>query len=136
MEEEILNCPKCGGLLVPMTYQAGLYSCELCGDVEDDGDGFIVNGKFYPANNKAEDNSFDDTEQGWYPDDANHLKELTLGDVFGDVDLSGESFDPTPEFEAERGRNAAALDAEIEEDTLTDDFFGWADDTGNPQENF
>jgi hypothetical protein len=61
MENEILTCPKCGGLLVPITYQAGLYSCELCGEVEDDGDGFIVDGKFYPADANGNDD-FNETD--------------------------------------------------------------------------
>lgn len=49
MEEEVfVQCPVCGSALEPVTMQQGVYDCPNCGEVEEDEDGFIVNGQFYP----------------------------------------------------------------------------------------
>jgi hypothetical protein len=134
VETEIHTCPKCGGLLVPITYQAGLYSCELCGEVEDDGDGFIVDGKFYPAD--ANGNSdFSEIDSEWDPDKKDPDKELTFGDVFGDMDLSGEGFEPSIGLNQDP-ETFEISDSDTDVEPLTEDLFSPDDDPGTLHGNF
>jgi hypothetical protein len=134
MENKILTCPKCGGLLVPITYQEGLYSCELCGEVEDDGDGFIVDGKFYQVE-ANENNNFGEIDSEWDFDENDPEKELTFGDVFGDMDLSGEVFEPS--LEPTQDLETLDLsDSDTDLDPLTEDLFVPEDDPGALRGNF
>ncbi|UCE26782.1 MAG: hypothetical protein JSW52_10625 [Candidatus Coatesbacteria bacterium] len=117
MENDIITCPKCGSPLAPITYQEGLYSCEFCGEVEEDGEGFVVNGKLYPTN-AAENDEFPE-ENDWDTDD-DIKKELTLGDVFGGVDLDDDGL--STQFDQETGRDVSEPSAEIDLELIPDDF--------------
>ena len=45
--EGYIQCPVCGSALESVTMQEGVYDCPNCGEVEEDKDGFIVNGRFF-----------------------------------------------------------------------------------------
>ncbi len=105
MEEEVcVQCPVCGSALEPVTMQQGIYDCPNCGEVEEDEDGFIVNGQFYPV-------------------------EATDRDGFGEVD-SGDADNDFGDSEDEGiiSKALAGFDADAEElDDCDDD----DDDIGN-----
>jgi hypothetical protein len=130
MEDDIITCPKCGSPLARITYQEGLYSCEFCGEVEEDGEGFVVGGKFYPTNARENDKFSEDGD--WDPDGAEGKKELTLGDVFGGVDLGDGGFSSPPGQETEEDIHGptAGIDLELLPDDLE------LDDDGALQGNY
>jgi len=94
-----------------------LYSCEFCGEVEGDGEGFVVGGKFFP-NNAVEDDEFPD-ERDWETDGVTK-KELTLGDVFGGVDVEDDGLFTPLDVESER--DLIEPTAGIDVGLLQDDF--------------
>ncbi len=98
--------------------------------MEEDSEGFVVSGKLYPT--KARENDEFSEESDWDPDDAENKKELTLGDVFGGVDLSDDGFSPSLYQEPEGGVSepTAGIDLEL----LPDD--AELDDDGALQETY
>jgi hypothetical protein len=49
-----MRCPGCGGPLVPDELQVGVYQCAQCGEVEVDGEGAYVRGRFYALGDEVE----------------------------------------------------------------------------------
>lgn len=98
--------------------------------MEEDGEGFVVSGKLYPTN--ARENDEFSEESDWDPDNAENKKELTLGDVFGGVDLGDDGFSPSlgQEMEGDVSEPTAGIDVEL----LPDDVE--LDDDGALQETY
>lgn len=126
MEEEVfVQCPVCGSALEPVTMQQGIYDCPNCGEVEEDEDGFIVNGQFYPldvtdrngfgeVDSGDADNDFGDSEDegiiskalAGFETDVEELDDFEdddgIGDI-GDMEDIGFALDvPDEEIEEER----------------------------------
>ena len=55
-----MRCPGCGGPLVPDELQLGVYQCAQCGEVEVDGEGAYVRGRFYEFGGDGGDDSLDE----------------------------------------------------------------------------
>lgn len=75
-----MRCPGCGGPLVPDELQLGVYQCAQCGEVEVDGEGAYVRGRFY---------EFGDEEEGG-PDPAEEWLEPGEGGPTWEDVLAGD----------------------------------------------
>ncbi len=97
MEEEVfVQCPVCGSALEPVTMQQGVYDCPNCGEVEEDEDGFIVNGQFYPLDATDRDGfgevDSDDTDNDFSDSDDEGIISKALAGF--DLDVEGlDDFD-------------------------------------------
>ena len=60
-----MRCPGCGGPLAPDELQLGVYQCAQCGEVEVDGEGAYVRGRFYEFGDGDDGNS--DSMEDWSP---------------------------------------------------------------------
>jgi len=84
-----MRCPGCGGPLAPDELRLGVYQCAQCGEVEVDGEGAYVRGRFYETGGDGDDGGPDSMEEwpglreGYVP---------TWEDVF-----AGEDVAPPPE---------------------------------------
>jgi hypothetical protein len=58
-----MRCPGCGGPAVPDELQFGLYQCAQCGEVEIDGSGAYVGGRFYEFGNGGDGSALEEWEE-------------------------------------------------------------------------
>jgi len=103
-EEGFVQCPVCGSALEPVALQQGVYDCPNCGEVEEDEEGFIVNGSFFKIDPTERDgfgeldaddtdNDFGDSDDegiisnalAGFDADIDDLDDLDKDDEFGDL---------------------------------------------------
>ncbi len=77
-----MRCPGCGGPLVPDELQLSVYQCAQCGEVEVDGEGAYVRGRFYEHG----DGQGRDSMEEW--DGAREDYAPTWEDVFAGEDVA------------------------------------------------
>ncbi|MCP4228675.1 MAG: hypothetical protein GY771_00820 [bacterium] len=103
--EGFVQCPVCGSALESVMMQEGVYDCPNCGEVEEDKDGFVVNGRFFridPADREGfgeidasdEDGDFENADE--FVDDEDNK---TLGSILAGLDLDIDDLDELDEDE-------------------------------------